>query len=127
MGYGSKLYVVQKIDIKEQKINRFINHYEDENVATKYDAGIVGMKNGNYMVAYEREGARETFSVGQPVYDKDKNLMGYLGIGLYAYLDYSTHGQVRIPVEYWMICLPTKYCVEGKKIYTYWQTNQKGE
>lgn len=108
------------------EINKFINHYEDENVATKYDAGIVCMENGNYMVGYEMKGAKETFSVGQPVYDEDKNLMGYLGIGMYENLDYSTYGHIRIPVEYWMICLPTKYCVEGKKIYTYWQINQKG-
>lgn len=103
-------------------MDRFIDHYMDENVTTKYDAGIV-YKNGNdFIIAYEQGGAEDTFSIGQPVYDKDGNLMGYMGIGLYANLDYSTEGQIRIPVEHWSICLPTKHCIAGKKVFTYWQT-----
>ena len=102
-------------------MNRFIDHYKDKNVATKYHAGTV-VKYGNYfMIAYETKGANETFSIGQPVYDKDNNIMGYLGIGLYAHLDYCTEGNIRIPVEHWTICLPTQHCVEGKTVYTYWQ------
>ena len=102
-------------------MNRFIEHYKDENVAIEYDAGTIS-KYGNYfMIAGEMKGAEDTFSIGQPVYDRDNNLMGYLGIGLYANLDYSTEGKIRIPVEHWTICLPTKHCVAGKKVYTYWQ------
>jgi hypothetical protein len=108
-------------------LNRFIDHYTDENVATQYSAGRVNKYGNGYMVAYEMEGAKETFSIGQPVYDKDKNLMGYLGIGLYANLDYSTEGQIRIPVEHWTVCLPTKHCVDGKAVYTYWQTQERSE
>lgn len=103
-------------------MNRFIDHYKDENVATGYNAGTVCRYGNDFVISYEMEGAKETFSIGQPVYDKDKNLMGYLGIGLYGSLDYATEGQIRIPVEHWTICLPTKYCISGKQVYTYWQT-----
>lgn len=103
-------------------MNRFIDHYKDINIETKYDAGRVGRYENNYIITFEKIGARKTFSIGQPVYDEDKNLMGYLGIGLFRYLDYATDARVRIPVEHWTICLPTEYCVEGKKVYTYWQT-----
>jgi len=105
-------------------MDRFIDHYKDENVDTKYPAGVVRKYLNGFMVAYETNGAEKTFSIGQPVYDQNKNLMGYLGIGLYANLDYATEGRIRIPVEYWVICLPTKYCVDGKAVYTYWQTQE---
>lgn len=39
---------------------------------------------------------------------------------MWAVVD-STEGKIRIPVEHWIICLPTKHCVEGKTVYTYWQ------
>lgn len=103
-------------------MNRFIDHYEDKNVDTQYGAGVVRKYGNGFLIAYETRGAEKTFSIGQPVYDKDKNLMGYLGIGLYANLDYSTEGRIRIPVEHWTICLPTNHCVDGKAVYTYWQT-----
>ena len=99
-------------------IERFINHIEDE-YPTQYSAGYVIQRYGDFIIAEEQEGARETFSIGQPVYDKDGNLLGYLGIGLYANLDYAAG--VRVPVEYWRICLPTQDCIPGKKVYTYWQ------
>ena len=103
-------------------MNKFIDHYKDENVATKYSSGRVFKYNNEFVIGYETAGAEETFSVGQPVYDKDNNLMGYTGIGLYENLDYSTERQLRIPVEHWTICLPTQYCVAGKSVYTYWQS-----
>ena len=102
-------------------MDKFIDHYKDENVETKYDAGIVHEYGHGFVIAYGMKGAEDTFSIGQPVYDKDGNLMGYMGIGLYANLDYHTNGQVRIPVEHWSICLPTKHCIDGKRVYTYWQ------
>ncbi len=89
----------------------------------QYDAGIVCETNGNYIIGYETQGAEETFSIGQPVYDKDKNIMGWLGIGLFGTTDYSL--ETIIPCEYWQICLPTKYCAVGKKVYTYWQIKEK--
>lgn len=106
-----------------ETISRFIKQYdiEDIDMATQYDAGRVCVNNGEYIISYEMQGALNTFSVGQPVFDKDGNLMGYLGIGLYAHLDYATSKSIRIPCEYWKICLPTKYCECGKKVYTYWQ------
>ena len=86
-------------------INRFIKQYdvEDIKMATKYDAGKVCDNDGEYIISYEMQGARDTFSVGQPVFDEDGNLMGYLGIGVFASLDYATTKPIRIPVEYWNI------------------------
>lgn len=104
---------------------RFVDQLKMENVATKYDAGTVCERDGNFVIGYEMKGAEDTFSVGQPVYDVDGNIMGWLGIGLYSSLDYSA--EIRIPCEYWQICLPTKHCVAGKKVYTYWQNKAKSE
>lgn len=105
-------------------IERFIDHIEDE-YPTKYSAGHVIQRYGDFIIAEEQTGARETFSIGQPVYDKDGNLLGYLGIGLYANLDYAVG--IRVPVEYWIICLPTQDCIPGKKVYTYWQYKEMWE
>ena len=103
-------------------MNKFIDCYnKDMRFNLNYNAGVVVKDGKEFIIAYEMNGARKTFSIGQPVYDKDKNLMGYLGMGLYDALDYSTKADVRIPVEKWVICLPTKDCEEGKQVYTYWQ------
>jgi len=109
-------------------IPRFIEQIEQiemKNVATEFDAGIVCEKNGNFIIGYGMMGAEETFSVGQPVYDVDGNIMGWLGVGLFSDVDYSS--EIRIPCEYWQICLPTKHCVVGKKVYTYWQNKARNE
>lgn len=105
---------------------RFVDQLKMGNVATKYDSGIVCEKDGNFIIGYEMKGAEHTFSIGQPVYDVDGNIMGWLGIGLYSSLDYSAE-KIRIPCEYWQICLPTKHCVAGKKVYTYWQNKEAKE
>lgn len=105
-------------------MQKFIDCYKNTEVPTKYHAGKVKKYEDGYMIAYETKGAAETFSIGQPVYDEDGKLMGYLGIGMYAYLDYVAEG-VEIPVEHWVICLPTSYCVEGKTVYTYWQNKER--
>lgn len=109
------------------RAEKFIDHYKDENVETKYSAGTVSKRGGAFLVTFNQIGAEESFSIGQPVYDKENDIMGYLGIGLFEHLDYSTDGQIRIPVEAWMICLPTKHCKEGKKIYTYWQMKENSQ
>lgn len=93
-----------------------------KDVDRQYNAGVVCEYNGNYIIGYEMKGAEETFSIGQPVYDKDKNIMGWLGIGLFEDLNYSAN--VRVPCEYWQICLPTKFCKVGKQVYTYWQMTE---
>lgn len=105
-------------------ISRFIDCYKDTNVETKYDAGHIVQDDGEYVVGCAQFGAERTFSIGQPVYDKDHNLMGYLGIGLFHHLDYAA--DMRIPSEKWVVLMPTKYCEEGKKVFTYWQ-NKKAE
>lgn len=98
---------------------KFIEQIKIKDMDRQYDAGVVCERDGNYIIGYEMQGAEETFSIGQPVYDKDKNIMGWLGIGLFKNLDYSA--KVRVPCEYWQICLPTKFCEVGKQVYTYWQ------
>ncbi len=113
--YIMKMRFVDQLDMND------INN----NVATKYDAGTVCEKDGNFIIGYEMKGAEDTFSIGQPVYDVDGNIMGWLGIGLYSSLNYSS--EIRIPCEYWQICLPTKHCVAGKKVYTYWQNKETKE
>ena len=98
---------------------KFIEQLKIKDMDRQYNAGVVCENNGNYIIGYEMQGAEETFSIGQPVYDKDKNIMGWLGIGLFENLNYSA--KVRVPCEYWQICLPTKFCEVGKQVYTYWQ------
>lgn len=108
-------------------IERFIDKYKEKEVETKYSAGIVRENGNDYIIAYNQIGAEKTFSIGQPVYDEERNLIGYLGIGLYRHLDYHTENNIRVPAEYWKICLPTKYCVSGKKVFTYWQNEERKE
>lgn len=110
--YNAKPKFIEQIKIKD-------------NMNTQYSAGMVCERNGNYIIGYEMQGAEETFSIGQPVYDKDNNIMGWLGIGLYEHLDYSA--KVRVPCEYWQICLPTKFCEAGKQVYTYWQMQKRSD
>ena len=107
---------------KNSAIKRFIDCYKEEH-DTQYSAGTVCRNGNDFIVGYAQTGAEDTFSVGQPIYDDNGNLMGYLGITLYENLDYSA--DIRIPVEKWKICMPTKNCEEGKRIYTYWQNKEK--
>jgi len=108
----------------ERFVDQFVDYIESE-YPTQYSAGHIIQRYGDFIIAEEQAGARETFSIGQPVYDKDGNPLGYLGIGLYENLDYAVG--VRVPVEYWRICLPTQDCVPGKKVYTYWQYKEMWE
>lgn len=102
-------------------IKRFITElnkgvdYKDNLI---YSAGKVLVCSDECRVGFEQYGAGETFSVGQPVYDRDGNLLGYLGVGLADSLDYSC--SIRVPVEYW-----TMHCIDGKQVYTYWQNKAK--
>lgn len=93
----------------------------------KYDAGWVYKDGDEFFITEEQAGAEETFSVGQSVFDKKGNLLGYLGISLLKSLDYYNESGVRIPVEIWRICLPTSYCKHGVEIVTYWQKELKNE
>ena len=110
-------------------INEYLNEPKNYKAHTNYSAGYVSAYgHERYIVTDFQEGAREMFSIGQPVYDRGGNLMGYLGMTLWDRLDYSHHKNgLRIPVERWEICLPTKHCKSGKKIYTYWQNELRKE
>lgn len=103
-------------------IKLFIESYSISESDLKYNAGSVHQYGSKFIVSYEQRGASDTFAIGMPVYDKDNNLMGYLGIGLYNNLDYSSrYNGESIPVYHWEIMKPTSYCIPGKKIFTYWQ------
>lgn len=93
----------------------------------KYDAGWVYQNGDEFFITEEQAGVEETFSVGQSVFDKKGNLLGYLGISLLKSLDYYNESGVRIPVETWRICLPTEHCKHGVEIVTYWQKELKDE
>lgn len=109
-------------------IKRFIAELNKEVDYTDnliYSAGVVlHIGYGDeYRVAFEQYGASEMFSIGQPVYDEGGNLLGYLGIGISDTLDYNC--SIRVPVEYWTICLPTQHCIDGKQVYTYYQNEAR--
>lgn len=103
-------------------IQEFIYQNEIDVNDLKYNAGCIHKVDGNYAIVFSQLGAENTFSIGQPIYNKDKNKIGYLGIGLYKNLDYAEclH-DVDIPCYYWMLCNPTNYCKDGILVYTYWQ------
>ena len=119
----------------EMIIKDFYNQIRDnDKIDTIYGAGeVCELSDGNYIVGYCTAGAEDTFSIGQPVYDADSNLLGYLGIGLFENLNNATSllpdefKDVRIPSYYWRICLPTPHCKPGKEIFTYWQNRLKEE
>ena len=94
--------------------------------ALGYSAGEIGVyKDGSFAVNYQQSGAEETFSISQPMYDLENNLVGYLGIGCYYNLDYCVesdlHKREKIPAYYWSIEKPTEYCKPGVAVQTYWQ------
>lgn len=116
------------LQFNETFIRRFLNDTlmnEINEELLQYDAGKVLLVDDRYIVVDHMKGAEELFSIGQPVYDNDGKLMGYLGIGLFDNLNYSTDKNVRIPVDYWQICLPTEDCISGKQVFTYWHNEAK--
>lgn len=115
----------EKLKILELFVKQ--NKIDKENL--KYDAGIVyDYSDNEFIIANEQKGAEDTFSIGQPIYDKQKNKLGYLGIGMYKNVNYYCENiEEQIPVYYWKICNYTKYCKSGVKIFTYWQNFNKFE
>ena len=69
----------------------------------KYDAGWVYQNGDEFFITEEQAGAEETFSIGQAVYDKEGNLLGYLGISLLKSLNYyfrqNAHTQTHPPLH----------------------------
>jgi hypothetical protein len=106
-------------------VELFINQkpVADEKILELF-AGFIYLHKGVYGIEQEQYGARDTFSIGQPVYDKENNLMGHLEIHVYDTLHYYAEGEnlkENIPVEYWAVGNPTEHCKEGKRVFTYWQ------
>ena len=108
-------------------ILEFIKQDSIEVGSLQYSCGRISVNNGEYILGYSQKGAEDTFSICQPVFDKDNNLLGYLGIGMYQHLNYSdSPHDINIPCYYWKICNPTKHCKVGIEVFTYWQ-NYKEE
>lgn len=111
-----------------EQIKRFIDQIK-EGVNKEWmhlSSGWVYFDRESYHITEQQKGAEEDlFSVGQPVYDKDGNLMGYLGIDILTHLNYASDCDVKTPCEVWKICRPTEYCKHGKRVYTYWQNKEK--
>lgn len=107
-------------------IKKFIYCYKDENVETKYDSGRLWETDDGFLINGAMVGAEETFSVGQPVFNEDGDVLGYLGIALLRNLDYAADDfDGIIPCEVWKIERPTKHCKRGIKVYTYWQNKER--
>lgn len=108
-------------------ITLFCNQKKPDDKYLEYRCGTVTRIDGRFVVGFNQIGAEEyLFSIGQPVYDDEGNVMGFLGIGLYRHLDFYTgemeeEKRVRIPAYYWEICLPTEHCKEFKRIRSHWQ------
>ena len=121
-------YAIEALSEPTRPLNRYARFVDQLNIGVdnplKYSAGHIGGCNGHYTISGEQAGAEATFTIGQPIYDYMGNLMGYLGIGLYNSLNYSTDTGLRLPVEHWIVCLPTEYCEVGKSVRTYWQNKE---
>jgi hypothetical protein len=104
---------------------RFANDRElavDYSDYLKYKAGHIVVSGKDFIIAESQGGAEETFSIGQPVYSNGGMLLGYLGLTMYDNLNYSNStSELKLPVERWCVCLPTKYCTAGLYVKTYWQ------
>lgn len=90
------------------------------------DSFVLGLSAGKIddraIIAYAQRGIEDTFSIGQPVYDNENNLVGYMAIRLFENLDYSgLYNGESIPSYTWAIDKPTQYCKKGIFIKTYWQ------
>jgi hypothetical protein len=90
-----------------------------------YRAGRIFKQENRYSVGEWQVGAAMTFAVGMPVYDKDNNKLGYLEKWVCENLDIATEGPDEyhevIPAMEWGVGKPTKHCVAGATVYTYWQ------
>lgn len=107
-------------------IKKFIDCYEDENVETKFDSGKVSETNYGFLINGAMLGAEQTFSIGQPVFNEDGDVLGYLGITILEYLHYVADDfDGIIPCEVWKIEQPTNHCKHGIKVYTYWQNKER--
>ena len=109
-------------------IQEFIYQNSIDKNALKYSSGFVYEEKYGFIINSQQYGAEETFSISQPIYDADHNKLGYLGIGCFDSLDYAHNPhEERIPVYFWRIERPTKYCKNGVKVYTYWQNFNETE
>lgn len=112
--------------MEKKEIKKFIDSYKDENVATKYHSGKIWFSKGRYLINGAMVGTEETFSVGQPVFNENGDLLGFLSLHLLTNLNYATDDfEGRIPCEIWEIELPTTHCKHGIEVYTYWQNKER--
>jgi hypothetical protein len=108
-----------------RKIELFYDQEKPDDKWLTYDSGkLVESSSGRLCIAYEERGARMLYSVGQPIYDTDYNLLGHLGIGIYNNLNYcdspNKEHDILIPVYFWSIENQTRFAISGTKVKTYW-------
>ena len=100
-------------------IKRFVDDCD-----TKYDDFTLSLSAGYIdeegAICNEQMGAKDTFSIGMPVYAEDGNEIGRLSIGLLRNLNYysRTEDALKIPVEYWRV---DGYTGDVQNIKTYHQ------
>jgi len=104
----------------------FVNQTSVDFSNLKWAAGKVSTYKLRTHIVFDVQGAQhgalETFSVGQPVYDEEDNLMGFLACSLMSEVSYAErYNGERIPSAYWVIENPTAHCKVGKNIVTFWQ------
>ena len=93
----------------------------------KYNAGYVRKHNDDFVVSTYQIGAGETFSIGQPLYNENGDILGYLGIGCFDELSEHVPIDIYVPAYYWKICKPSNYCADGVRVFTYWQKERGDE
>jgi len=100
----------------------FVHQKQVDEKSLEYFAGRIYLNAGRYFIGDQQRGAEEIFTIGQPIYDTDNFLMGYMEIALHKNLDYAgRYNGLNIPAEGWAIGHPTAHCQPGKKVVTYWQ------
>ena len=103
--------------MKEEFINQKAEYIDKD--CCNYDWWYVSENKWEYIVSWFQLWAETSFSIWQWVYDEEWNIMWYLWIWLFSNLDYAV--KIRIPCNYWKICLPTEHCRVWKKVVSYWQ------
>lgn len=104
-------------------IKRFVDDLESvhSDFTLKLSAGYIDTQG---VICREQFGAKDTFSVGMPVYGEDDKMIGRLSIGLWENLNYATKTKdgLDIPAECWRV---DGYTGKRQDIKTYWQVKDK--
>lgn len=117
-------------NIPTENVLRFSEQDEVKRSTINFDAGYVQEyeEDGNklYVIEWIQSGAEKTFSIGQPVFNSKGDQMGVLGIYILGNDYWEKYHIAGLTVmDAWIICMPTKHCKAGEKVYTYWQNKER--